>query len=131
MNDDPLGAKATRTAQCACGQLVVTCKGDPEKVSACHCLECQRRTGSVFGIAAFYRIENTSPAGASSIYERIGDSGFAVTHHFCPHCGSTVYWYPARKAGFVAVAVGSFADPSFPAPEQMVYEHHRHHWLAE
>jgi hypothetical protein len=37
-----------RTATCACGQLQIVCTGEPMKVSACHCLECQRRTGSPF-----------------------------------------------------------------------------------
>ena len=32
-----------RTATCRCGQLQVTCEGEPVRVSVCHCLDCQRR----------------------------------------------------------------------------------------
>ena len=31
--------------------------------------------------------------------------------------------------GFVAVPVGAFADPQFPAPRISVFERRRHHWV--
>jgi hypothetical protein len=43
---------ATRDAVCSCGQLHLTAEGDPIRISMCHCLACQRRTGSAFGIQA-------------------------------------------------------------------------------
>lgn len=119
-----------RTATCACGQLRIECEGEPAKVSACHCVECQRRTGGPFGIAAFFEADSTEITGSSRVYERISDSGFQVRLHFCGTCGSTVFWYPSRKASAVAVAVGCFGDPSFPAPTQAVYGEHRHPWVS-
>lgn len=120
----------TRIASCSCGQLRICCEGEPAKVSLCHCLECQRRTGSAFGIAAFFNAALTEISGSSSIYQRASDSGFSVTHHFCATCGSTVYWYPSRKPDMVAVAVGCFADPAFPAPSQSVYEERQLGWMV-
>jgi len=99
-------------------------------VSVCHCLDCQRRTGSAFGVAVFYPDSVVSVSGNSTIYTRGSDSGFPVTHHFCPHCGTTVLWYPTRKPATVAVGLGCFADPTFPVPHQQVYEHHRHAWVS-
>jgi hypothetical protein len=119
-----------RKAQCACGRLQVACEGDPALVSLCHCLECQRRTGSTYGIAAFFPREAVAVSGAASLYSRTSDSGFAVDHHFCPNCGSTVFWEPQRKPEYVAVAVGAFADPSFRAPDKAVYGRHRHPWVT-
>jgi hypothetical protein len=118
-----------RLASCACGQLSLHCAGDPALVSLCHCLECQRRTGSTYGIAAFFGRGDVAATGETSTYTRSSDSGSSVTHHFCPICGSTVYWEPSRKPDFVAVAVGSFADPTFPAPTKGVYARHRHPWV--
>ena len=37
----------TRRAACNCGQLSLTAEGEPVRISMCHCLECQRRTGAV------------------------------------------------------------------------------------
>ena len=118
-----------RTASCACGGLQVHCSGEPGLVSLCHCRECQRRTGSTYGIAAFFTRENVTIEGAFSDWSRPSDRGFDVVHHFCPTCGGTVWWEPARLPDLVAVAVGAFADPSFPAPAQSVYIHHRHPWV--
>lgn len=122
-------AATERTATCACGQLRIRCAGEPLKVSLCHCLECQRRTGAPFGIGAFFDSAATEPAGESRIFRRGSDSGHPIDFHFCGECGSTVFWYPARMPALVAVGVGSFADPTFPAPSQSVYEQHRHAWV--
>nr|WP_163269830.1 GFA family protein [Chelativorans alearense] len=120
-----------RIATCTCGNLRVACAGEPEKVSLCHCLACQRRTGSTYGIAAFFRKEDVHVEGSSRRYARPSDSGFPVTFHFCPSCGSTVFWEPQRKPELLAVAVGAFADPAFPAPVQAVYAEHRHPWVED
>lgn len=118
-----------RRASCSCGQLHLMCEGEPVRVSMCHCLECQRRTGSVFGVQArFPRAAVTAIEGRSTQFTRVGDSGNPVTFHFCPVCGSTVYYEISDLAGFIAVAVGAFADPSFPAPKISVYEERRHSW---
>lgn len=120
----------TTVATCACGQLSATCSGEPVSVSLCSCLACQKRTGSAFGIAAFFDRENVAPRGEAARFSRQSDAGHAVVFHFCPACGTSVYWEPARKPGSIAVAVGCFADPDFPAPEQFVFDEHAHPWLA-
>ncbi len=119
-----------RLATCACGKLRLACSGEPTKVSLCHCLACQKRTGSTFGIAAFFERERVRIEGTDKTFARESDSGFPVIFHFCPDCGSTVFWEPQRKPDYVAVGVGSFADPNFPAPDQAVYQEHRHGWVA-
>ena len=48
----------TRTAHCCCGALRVEVSADPDAIGVCHCGECQRRTGSVFGVSAFFKREN-------------------------------------------------------------------------
>jgi hypothetical protein len=119
-----------RTASCACGQLKVACATEPVKVSLCHCRACQKRTGSAFGVAAFFSRRNVEIEGRDSLYRRSSDSGHDIVFHFCSDCGSTVYWEPQRKPGTVAVAVGAFADPTFLAPSQVVYGEHRHSWVV-
>jgi hypothetical protein len=120
-----------RTATCACGQLSAECQGEPSKVSLCHCLACQKRTGSTYGIAAFFAETDVATRGHSHRFSRPSDSGHDITFHFCPECGATVFWYPHRKPGTIAIAVGAFADPDFPAPSQAVFDQHRHTWIAE
>lgn len=120
---------STRLASCSCGQLSAQVVGDPLRVSICHCLACQRRTGSVFGEQARFPREQVSVAGASTAYVRVGDEGSRITFHFCPHCGATVYYEPEGLEDFVAIPVGAFADPGFPPPRVSVYEARKHAWV--
>ena len=119
----------SRTASCSCGQLRIEVEGEPRGVGVCHCLACQRRTGSVFaalaGFAAPYRV-----VGEPMEYVRVGDRGARFTFRFCPVCGTNLFHteegYEQRG---VSVAVGGFADPDFPPPEDSVYECRRHAWV--
>jgi len=120
---------SSRRASCSCGQLSLNCEGDPIRVSICHCLACQKRTGSVFGVQArFARDQITSITGESKRYTRIGDSGGSADFHFCPDCGATLYWELSGLPGFIAVPVGAFADPHFPPPRISIYEERQHPW---
>jgi hypothetical protein len=43
-----------RIARCCCGSLRVETTGEPVIVAACHCQECQRRTGAPFGVSGYF-----------------------------------------------------------------------------
>lgn len=120
----------TRRASCTCGQLSVTCEGDPARVSICHCLACQQRTGSAFGVQARFAREHVTVSGVATEFVRAGDSGGRATFRFCPTCGATVFWDHNELPGFVTVAVGAFADPGFMTPQVSVYEERRHAWAV-
>jgi hypothetical protein len=95
----------------------------------CHCLACQRRTGSVFAVQARWPEENVRIEGEHRDYERISDDGEARTFSFCPACGATVFYRAPSGSELVAVPVGALADPSFPPPTVYVYEQRRHPWV--
>jgi hypothetical protein len=121
--------KQLHHAQCQCGQLRLTAQGDPIRVSVCHCLDCQRRSGSVFAAQARFVTERVTTEGESSTWSRRGDEGSGATFHFCPTCGSTVFYRLVDEPGVIAVAVGAFADPRFPPPGRSVYEERKHSWV--
>lgn len=118
-----------RTARCGCGGLSAKAVGEPLKISACHCVACRHRTGSAFGVAVFYRGEAVAVSGASTVYRRLGDSGMEVEFHFCPICGSTVFWRPAFRPGLIGLAYGCFGEDAPAAPHQAVYEERRLNWV--
>src|SRR5687768_8854071 len=68
-----------RTASCSCGQLGAICEGEPVRVSMCHCLACQKRTGSVFGVVARWPSDRVTIEGHAQEYVRVGDEGSAAT----------------------------------------------------
>jgi len=119
-----------RTARCVCGSLRAVASGEPVRVNACHCIECQRRTGSVLHVGALFDKHAVRLEGPAKVFSRPGASGAQVRCHFCPDCGSTVAWYPERYPGLVGVAVGCFADPDYPAPTVSIWEQTMHPWLG-
>jgi hypothetical protein len=119
---------AVRTASCSCGALTATCRGAPTRVSVCHCFACQRRTGSVYGAQARFAVGNVAVEGPQKTWTRNGDDGGEVVFVFCPTCATTLSWTISTLPGEVAVAVGAFADPTFPAPTVTVYDARAHAW---
>ena len=61
---------------------------------------------------------------------RGSDSGRKIEFHFCPDCGSTVFWYAEALPHLVGIAFGTFADPSMPSPTLSVWETTRHPWVT-
>jgi hypothetical protein len=120
----------TRRAACNCGQLHLVVEGEPIRISMCHCLACQRRTGSAFGIQARFPRNQVRVEGRSTEYVRISDDGEPRTFSFCPECGATVYYRLSTAPDVIAVPIGAFADPVFPQPTISVYESRRHPWLT-
>jgi len=117
-----------RTAQCHCGQVTVTCKGDPYPVIMCSCRLCQRRTGSPFQIGAYFPVEDVRIEGETRPFVSVRDSGNESTVNFCPNCGTSIWW--GVYFGKIGVAGGCFADPDFPQPTVSVYERSKHPWVS-
>lgn len=119
----------SREASCRCGKLRAVCNGDPLRISVCHCRACQQRSGSVFATQARWPAENVSVTGARQTWIRTADSGGRATYSFCPTCGSTVAYVNDSWPGLIAIPVGAFSDPTFPAPRFSVWENRKHAWV--
>jgi hypothetical protein len=118
-----------RVATCRCGQLQAICASEPVRISVCHCLDCQRRSGSAFAVQARFSDEHVRLAGETREWSVVGENGKRATFRFCPVCGSTVSYTSEAMPGMVAVAVGAFGDPNFPPPSISGYEERRHPWV--
>ena len=118
-----------RTASCRCGQLTAIAEGDPVRISVCHCLACQKRTGSIFSAQARCPAECVTADGNSSSWTRTADSGQQTTYHFCPECGSTVYYGGGNFPDLVAIPIGALDDPYFECIDYSVWERRKHDWV--
>ena len=115
-------------ASCRCGQLTATATGDPVRISVCHCLDCQKRSGSAFAAQVRFPATQVTIAGEVKTFAATGDNGTAH-FHFCPDCGSTVYYENDSLPDTVAIALGAFDDPYFVTPTVSVWEERQHIWL--
>lgn len=119
-----------RIATCRCGRLRAICAGDPVRVSVCHCLNCQKRSGSVFAVQARFPDEQVTLIGPFREWRDVAESGTRTTFRFCASCGVTVTYVSEEMPGLMAVPVGAFADPTFPPPSISGYEDRQHPWTA-
>ena len=121
-----------RTAICACGQVSITVDRIPEMHCVCHCTNCKRRTGSAFGISAYF--------DKASVVASVGETAVYAFHHaaqdhdqerhFCSKCGTTLYWYISTRPNLIGIAAGCFADDGLPAPTHSFTDRKREGWLT-
>lgn len=124
----------SRTASCRCGQLRATVTGEPVRVSVCHCLNCKKRSGSAFAVQARWPRAQVRIEGASKSFVKVADSGNRATFHFCPECGSDVYYEIDGKVDdtfndLVAIPLGAFDNPFLGSPDYSVFEGRKHDWV--
>ncbi len=98
-------------------------------VNMCHCKSCQRRTGAIAHSGAYFKKSQVRIEGANKVYSRDAQEGRKISFHFCPRCGSSVYWDADLRPGHYGIAVGAFADPDFPQPTYSVWEESKHAWV--
>lgn len=116
-------------AQCQCGQLSAELPGSTDAVVACHCIDCQRRTGAPFRVLAYYPAEQVQISGEAKQFTRPTATGGTFDNFFCPHCGSSVYVRAGKHPDMLGISVGAIADADFSAPARSVWEQSMHRWV--
>ncbi len=122
----------TRTALCACGQASITVNSEPVMHGICHCTNCKRRTGSAFGISAYFdRNAVVAQQGQTTVYAfHHAAQNHDQERHFCPTCGTTLFWTVSTLPGQIGIAGGCFADGGLSEPGYSVTDKKREPWLT-
>jgi hypothetical protein len=112
-----------RIAQCACGRIRVDVENEPLQVVACHCDFCQKRTGTVVQVCAYFiEDDGVEIRGETKVYNGVEIDGVAaitgdeISYNPCSTCGSTVFWRFEGRRPLMGIAVGNFVDPEFRHP---------------
>lgn len=119
----------TYPASCRCGQLRAAATGTPVRISVCHCLNCQKRSGSAFAAQVRFPVANVTITGKSNTFTATGDNG-AAHFHFCPDCGATVFYENDSLPGVIAIPLGAFDNSRVFTPTISVFENRKHDWLV-
>ena len=114
-----------RSGQCVCGSVRYVCIGEPERVTICHCLWCQRRTGTAFGIEVVFQEKNVTFSGLNpASYRHTSDeSGRWLQIYFCPRCGSNLGFTLQAVPGVRTVPAGAFDEPAFLNAKHIKFRH--------
>ena len=116
-------------ASCQCGQLSATVPGPTIAVVACHCLACQKRSGSPFGGAAYYPHDQVGVFGEARQFTRPTATGGTFDQFFCPTCGTTVTMRGTKNPDVTGIPIGLFDEAHSMRPVRSVWEDRRHDWI--
>jgi hypothetical protein len=121
----------THEGGCVCGAVRYRAEGRPMRTTACHCTMCQKRTGSAFGLGAYFKDEQVSfLRGRMQTYEHVSDeSGRWLRFEFCPICGTQVTWTLEAMPGMRGVGLGTFDDPKWLKPNRFGWYSSGHSWI--
>lgn len=102
---------------CLCGAVRYTVRAEPLTLYACHCTDCQRRTGGAFALSMVV------PRGAVSLekgepvdYRVTMDDGRIKTGKTCTVCGVRLWGEPVKAPQIAIVQPGTLDDTSWIRP---------------
>jgi hypothetical protein len=118
-----------REGGCACGAVRYRLASDPLFVHCCHCLNCQRQTGSAFVINLLIETDRVELlAGAPQPVDVPRDDGTRQTIWRCPTCQVAVYsQYTRPEVRFVRG--GTLDDPASVAPDVHIFTRSKLPWV--
>jgi len=108
--------------RCHCGAITYEAIVDPEKVSLCHCTDCQALSGSAFRVTVpVPRDAFTLRSGQPRIYVKTADSGNRRAQAFCADCGSPVYASALGDSPTYSLRVGCLLQRAQLPPKKRIW----------
>ena len=120
---------STREGGCSCGAVRYRLASEPMFVNCCHCLNCQRQTGSAFVINLLIETDRVEVlAGEPERIDVPRDDGSKQQIFRCPTCQVAVYSQYTHP-GFLFVRGGTLDDASTVTPDAHIYTRSKVPWL--
>jgi hypothetical protein len=116
---------------CSCGAVCYRLTSEPMFVHCCHCLDCQRQTGSAFVLNALIetdRIERIS--GEPIPIAMPTDSGRPHDVYRCPNCLTAVWSDYGRRPNLRFVRVGTLDDAKLLPPDVHIFVRSKQAWVG-
>ena len=120
---------APYTGRCQCGSVRYVVTTEPIRVLACHCKECQRQSGSAFGMSLPVKKDSLAVTGPTKQFSRIAESGNEVTGVFCPECGVRIYHVLKSAPDVVSIKPGTLDETHWLQPELFIWVKSAQGWV--
>jgi hypothetical protein len=119
-----------REGGCSCGAVRYRLTSDPLVVHCCHCLNCQRQTGSAFVINLLIETDQVKLNGEEPRPVDVPrDDGSMQTVWRCPTCQVAVYSQYTHP-GIRFVRAGTLDDPSDVSPDVHIFTRSKLGWVS-
>ena len=110
-----------REGGCQCGSVRYRLEDEPLGLAACHCTDCQRQSGSAFGMSLAVPVASFRLlSGELKKFTAMCDSGRTKDCAFCPSCGTRIYHQGNEAA--LSIKPGTLDDTSWLDPDA-------HYWI--
>ena len=116
--------------RCLCGTVTYQVSGRPIMVAHCHCVDCQRLSGTGHLPGAMYSIDRFQLNGEVGEYTLKAQNDTEVTRIFCKNCGSPIFGKNTGMPGFITITLGTLDDSSDFTPEVVIFSRNRKKWDA-
>lgn len=117
---------------CHCGKIAYEAEIDPEKVSICHCADCQVLTGTAFRVTVPVPEADLKLTGEPKLYIKIAESGNKRAQGFCGECGSPIYATSVGEGPKVyGIRVGTARQRQQLAPKRQIWCRSALQWLPD
>ena len=128
MNDEAR-ASGGATGGCTCGNVRYRLASGPLFVHCCHCLNCQRQTGSAFVINLLIEADRVELLSGDPVPVDVPrDDGSSQRIFRCPTCQVAVYSEYGRPE-VLFVRAGTLDDPSRVEPDVHIYTRSKVGWV--
>jgi hypothetical protein len=117
------------SGSCQCGQIRYAVEGEPLMTYACHCSDCQKRTGSAFSLGAIYPVAAISLEGELATWERVSDDGLTNTRYSCKACGNIIYGIGEATPDLLKLQPGTLDDTSNVGPDAHIWTRSAQAWF--
>jgi hypothetical protein len=119
-----------REGGCTCGAVRYRLASDPLFTHCCHCLNCQRQTGSAFVINLLIETDRVEVlAGDPQPVDAPRDDGSPQRIFRCPICQVAVFSEYTRPE-FRFVRAGTLDDPSGVVPDVHIFTRSKVNWVT-
>jgi hypothetical protein len=118
---------------CHCEDITFTAVIDPTKVRGCHCIDCQKLSGTAFRTTVMSEPDGVIfTKGKAKEYIKIAANGNRRAHGFCQHCGSSLYVTTEEKSNRIyGIRVGTLEQRNDLIPCFQTWHRSAVPWLKQ
>lgn len=119
------------TGGCQCGDIRYELVGSPQKLVVCHCTDCQRQSGSAFGMTLVVKeTDFRLTRGEPKTFVSKSAAGRSKLGAFCPQCGTRIYHKPEWRRGAVSIKPGTLDNTSWLRPDMHIWTRSKQPWVT-
>jgi len=115
------------TGRCLCESVRYRLDAPPLFTHACHCLDCQKKTGTAFAMTTIVLRDDLVVTLGETSPTRLSPRS---TAHGCSGCGTCIFVASTRFPATVTLRAGTLDDASIATPQAHIWVKRKQRWFT-